>query len=42
MVFDLVDKNPILKRHFASRRAVYIEQGGIIRNFNEEFPDFEL
>lgn len=33
IVFDLVDNNSILKKHFATRKAVYMEVGGIIKNF---------
>lgn len=31
IVFDLVDQNPILKRHFATRKAIYNETGGVIQ-----------
>lgn len=34
IVFDLVDNNPILKRHFSTRRSVYTKMGGIIKNFD--------
>ena len=37
IVFDLVDNNPILKKHWRTRRAVYIDQGGIVKNFYKEF-----
>lgn len=33
IVFDLVDDNPILKRHFATRKAVYLESGGRIEKY---------
>jgi superfamily II DNA or RNA helicase len=33
IVFDLVDKNPILFRHYMTRRDVYMEHGGVIKNF---------
>ena len=42
IVFDLVDKNGILLKHFKERRAVYIEHGGKIKEFSKEFPDFKL
>ena len=42
LVFDIVDKNPILERHFNVRRATYLEHGGGIRDFAQTFPDFEL
>ena len=31
LVFDIVDDNPILKRHFNVRKKVYLEAGGIIK-----------
>ena len=42
IVFDIVDKNPILERHFKVRRATYLEHGGGVRDFSDAFPDFEL
>ena len=33
IVFDLLDENPILKRHFGTRKKVYQEAGGIIENY---------
>jgi superfamily II DNA or RNA helicase len=36
IVFDLVDTNGILSKHFSSRRAVYQEHGGIVREFDME------
>ena len=33
IVFDMVDNNPILKRHFQVRKGVYIEHGGAVKNF---------
>ena len=40
IVIDIVDDNPILERHYKIRRAVYIENGGKIRDFNKDFPTF--
>jgi len=37
-VFDLVDNNKSLKRHFTERKKVYQKAGGVIHNFNKEFP----
>jgi superfamily II DNA or RNA helicase len=34
IVFDLVDNNPILKKHYKSREEVYKSVGGIIKNFD--------
>ena len=33
-IFDVVDTNPILKKHFDERRKVYEEHGGIIKSLN--------
>ena len=41
IVFDLVDKNGILLKHFNERRSVYIEHGGKIKDFTKEFLDFK-
>lgn len=42
MVIDIVDKNPILERHYKVRRAVYLEHGGKIKDFGKEFKEFKL
>lgn len=42
LIFDIVDKNPTLARHFATRRKVYKEIGGTIVDFRRAFPDFEV
>ena len=42
MVFDIVDKNPILDKHYKVRRSVYLEHGGTIKDFSEKYPDFEV
>lgn len=34
LVFDLVDNNNILKSHFNTRKSVYIEHGGIVKNYD--------
>ena len=36
LVFDLVDRNTILKRHFAERKRVYLESGGEIKKLSAE------
>ena len=41
IVFDLVDNNFILLKHFKSRSEVYDSVGGKIKNFNKEFPFFK-
>lgn len=33
IIFDIVDKNTILKKHFAERKKVYLENGGIIKEY---------
>ena len=33
VVFDLVDNNGILKKHFSTRKGVYIEAGGTIKKY---------
>ena len=33
-IFDVVDTNPILKKHFDERRKVYEEHGGVIKSLN--------
>jgi superfamily II DNA or RNA helicase len=42
IIFDLVDNNGILLKHYKERRAVYLEHGGTITNFNKEFPEFKV
>lgn len=39
IIFDLVDENPILKKHFNTRRGVYIEHGGQVRTFDMSVLD---
>ena len=33
VVFDLVDSNGILRKHFATRQRVYLEHGGVIKSW---------
>ena len=33
IVFDLVDENSILKKHFSTRKSVYLESGGRIESY---------
>ena len=33
IVFDIIDKHPILKKHFSTRKKVYEESGGVIKKF---------
>ena len=38
-IFDILDDFPTLKRHYYTRRQVYLEHGGIIKKFNEKEVD---
>lgn len=40
IIFDLVDNFPILFKHFKTRTNIYLEHGGVVKNFKKEFPDF--
>ena len=40
IIFDIVDKNPIIEKHYKTRKEVFIEHGGKIKNFNREYPEF--
>lgn len=42
LIFDIVDKNPILDRHFKVRKTTYLEHGGIIKDFSKEYPEFDI
>lgn len=42
IIIDIVDKNPVLFRHFKCRLKVYQECGGSIYDFRSIFPDFPL
>lgn len=39
IIFDLVDKNPILEKHFNTRRNVYNNAGGVVKTLTEEQVD---
>lgn len=34
IVFDILDKNPILTKHYRTRQKIYKEHGGIVAKFN--------
>jgi superfamily II DNA or RNA helicase len=36
VIFDLVDDNPILQKHFKTRKAVYLEAGGKIHPYKKK------
>lgn len=42
VIFDLVDTNSVLTKHFKSRCATYIEHGGDIKIFHNIFPMFPM
>jgi len=42
MVLDIVDKNPVLERHYKVRKGVYTEHGGEIKDFSKSFPNFRV
>lgn len=42
VIVDIVDKNPVLHRHFKTRLKVYQECGGTVYDFRSIFPDFRL
>jgi superfamily II DNA or RNA helicase len=42
MIFDVIDKHFVLNKHFKTRRDVYLEHGGKIFDFFEEFPDSDI
>jgi hypothetical protein len=39
LIFDLVDENGILLKHFKDRKSIYLEHGGTIKNYNEVKKD---
>jgi superfamily II DNA or RNA helicase len=40
VIFDLVDDFGVLKKHYNTRRQVYKDSGGTIKNFFRTFPNF--
>lgn len=42
IIFDLLDKFPLLFKHYKTRQSVYLEHGGIIKDFRKEFPNFSF
>ena len=42
LIFDIIDQNPTLQRHFQTRRKVYKDIGGKIVDFKREYPDFKI
>lgn len=42
LIFDIVDKNPILERHYRVRKNTYLEHGGRIMDFKKSFPEVDI
>jgi len=42
IVYDFVDKNGILEKHFKTRREIYVQHGGEIKNYDLNNLNFEL
>jgi superfamily II DNA or RNA helicase len=42
IIFDILDSNPILFRHYLDRREIYLKHGGIIQDFFVRYPKFRL
>lgn len=40
IVIDIVDKNPVLQRHWNTRKKVYENAGGSLFSFQDSFSDF--
>lgn len=41
LIFDFVDDYNLLLKHFRTRSSIYIEHGGVVKDFNREFPNFK-
>jgi superfamily II DNA or RNA helicase len=42
IIFDIIDHNKTLKNHFRTRKTVYETIGGVIKNFQSEFPNIHV
>jgi len=42
IVIDVVDKNPVLRRHAQTRKKVYVECGGTMLDFRTCFPEVKI
>lgn len=40
MILDLVDDFGVLRKHYYTRRRVYLDHGGAIKDFAKAFPSF--
>jgi superfamily II DNA or RNA helicase len=41
-IFDIVDDYALLYKHYRTRNSVYVEHGGIVKDFKHEFPKIKL
>lgn len=41
-IFDLVDDNSVLKKHYYDRRKIYKNHGGIFQSFSKTYPKIKL
>ena len=39
-IFDFVDKYGLLEKHFKTRKDIYVEHGGVVKDFSKDFPKF--
>jgi hypothetical protein len=42
IIFDILDKNPILFKHYLERREIYLKHGGLIKDFFKQYPEFRI
>lgn len=42
IIFDILDKNPILFKHYLERREIYLKHGGVIKEFFKHFPELKI
>ncbi len=40
IIFDLVDDYGLLQKHFRTRSSVYVEHGGVVKDFRRDYPNF--
>ena len=41
-IFDLVDDNSVLKKHYYDRRKIYKNHGGLFQSFQKTFSKIKL
>lgn len=42
IIFDLIDNYSLLLKHYRTRNSIYLEHGGLVKDFNRTFPNFEI